>query len=147
MNLKKFRSALFGMAFLMLSCAENTTKNQEEYQKIYEQVQAVHDTLMAKMTTDVYNLSKKMEKMADTSAAPAEYKQALHKLKASDSTMMAWMEHFGDEFVKNKTTMKDMDNRQLQARISAIRQELAKVRKMRAEMDSGIQNARNLADK
>lgn len=146
MILIKYRFALIGLALFVISCTEDTSKKREEYQNIYDQVQTVHDKLMAKMTTDVYDLSKKMETMADSSAPPTKYEAAEQQLKASDSVMMSWMEHFGDEFVKNKSAMKDMDDEQLQVRIDSINQELKKVKEMQVQMNSSIENARKLAE-
>jgi len=130
---KTFLAGVSFLALLLISCGEDTSKQQEKYQAIFKDVLHVHDKLMVRMT-DMYEYSKELENIADTSATPEPYVKAEQALKESDDAMMNWMEHFGDEFVKNKSAIKKMNSQQLDVQIEAIKDELESVEVMQTEM-------------
>jgi hypothetical protein len=143
MILKKLWVGTLSLAFLALSCGEDTSKQQEEYHAVFKDVMDVHDKLMVRMT-DIYEYSKELQKIADTSAAPQPYVMAKERLTKSDSNMMDWMEHFGDEFVKNKSAIKKMNSQQLEAQITDLKEELKQVQDMQTEMTASLASAKEL---
>ncbi|MGB3774759.1 MAG: hypothetical protein WA951_05845 [Leeuwenhoekiella sp.] len=142
----KFWVSTFGLFLLFTSCAEDTSKQQEEYQATFQEVLDVHDKLMVRMT-DIYEYSKELQEIADTSATPQKYMAAKDRLTAADDDMMNWMEHFGDDFVKNKSKVKEMNPQQLEVQIKAIKEELTEVQDMETEMSASLDNAEELIQK
>ncbi len=143
MILKKLWIGILSLAFFAISCAEDTSKQQEEYHAVYKEVMEVHDKLMVRMT-DIYEYSKELQKIADTSAAPQKYIEAKAHLTEADNDMMNWMGNFGDEFVKKKSTIKEMDREQLEVHLADLKKELTKVQNMETEMTESLANAKEL---
>ena len=143
MRKKKLWIGTLSLVLFAISCGEDTSKQQEEYETIFKDVLNVHDKLMVRMT-DIYEYSKKLDKIADTSAAPEPYVNAKERLTTADSDMMNWMEHFGDDFVKNKSAIKKMNSQQLEAQIADLKSELKDVQDMQTEMTASLTNAEKL---
>lgn len=142
MNFNKWLGALCA-CFLIISCGENTSKQQEEYDEVFQEVMHVHDKMMVRMS-DIYEYSKQLKTAADTSDSPQAFATAREELQESDEDMMNWMEHFGDEFVKDKNAMKSMDQQQLEKRTEALRNELSTVETMQEEMSARLKRAEQL---
>ena len=143
MILKKLWIGVLSLAFFAISCAEDTSKQQEEYHAVYKDVMDVHDKLMVRMT-DIYEYSKELQKIADTSAAPEKYIEAKERLTKTDNDMMNWMGNFGDTFVKNKSDIKEMDRQKLEVQIIDLKKELTKVENMQIGMTENLANAKEL---
>lgn len=125
----------------MISCAEDTSEKRAEYDQLFDDVLEVHDEIMPKMG-EISSLSQQLSKMADTSEAPKPYLGARAQLKEADSLMMTWMRSFSDEFVKNKSALKEMNNQQLQKQIEALEEEREEVEAMKNAINSSLENAR-----
>lgn len=143
MILKKIWIGIFGLAFLTISCGEDTSKQQEEYHAVYKDVMDVHDKLMVRMT-DIYEYSKELQKIADTSALPEKYIEAKQRLTEADNDMMNWMGNFGDTFVKNKSSIKEVDRQKLEVHLKDLKEELIKVENMQTEITESLGNAKTL---
>src|SRR5690606_22846800 len=71
-----------------------------------EEVMAVHDNLMPKMS-DISSLMSELETKIDSSQSSTQYQKAINDLEASHKAMMDWMKDFGakfdvDEILKGK---------------------------------------------
>ncbi|WP_417885780.1 hypothetical protein [Zunongwangia sp.] len=134
---------IVSLALLVISCGNNTSEKKDEYNKLFHEILDVHDEVMPKMA-DIPELSKQLQKIADTTSSPIKYTEAEKKLKEADKHMMDWMHSFSDEFVKNKAKIQKMNNEQLQKRIDALEEELDDVKEMQTKVDASIENAQNL---
>ncbi|MCF4101420.1 hypothetical protein L1I30_07065 [Gillisia sp. M10.2A] len=128
----------------LISC-ESTSEKKKEYDELFHQVLDIHDEVMPKMV-EIPALKKELETIADTSAAAEKYRNAATKLEEGDRLMMDWMHSFSDEFVKGKAELQKMNNQQLQERIDAITAELEDVKLMRDQVNSSIENAKELTE-
>lgn len=62
-----------------------------------KEVMAIHDEVMPKMGK-VGRLVGKLKPMVDTTAQGKRYEKAMKDLQAANTSMMKWMQDFGDQF-------------------------------------------------
>lgn len=107
-----------------------------------EQVMAVHDEVMPKMST-ISSLVGKLKPIADTTAADSEYHKAMTDLQDAHKSMMDWMKGFGerfdsDEILKGKALTSEKQQ--------WLDEEEAKVKAMRDQVNASIEAAQKLLE-
>ncbi|MBO0590828.1 hypothetical protein I2486_05345 [Cellulophaga sp. E16_2] len=122
---------------LAISCKDTDKK---EIPSQMDQVMAVHDEVMPKMSTIGRLISKIDEEMQATDSTEVLLK-AQADLKTANSAMMAWMKGFGnrfesDEIMKGKALSKEKQR--------FLNEEEKKVIALRDQMNSSIENAEAL---
>ena len=128
----------FVLTTLLISCKQE--KKQDDKPTQMEQVMAIHDEVMPKMST-INNLIQKLEPKIDTTQAGLKYEQAKKDLEGAHTFMMTWMQDFGgrfdsDEIMKGKE-LTDEKKKWLD-------EEEAKVKDLQNKINSSIKNAENL---
>ena len=146
MNSGKYKTVILILSCIILSCAADTSKQQDAYNAVYDKVMKVHDSLMVRMG-DVAKYTQAMQQEADSSSNPELYKATQQRLEDYNKRMMEWMKDFGEEFVKQKTTIKNMNASELQKSIKALELELKEVNEMKAEMNSSLEEAKKLTER
>ena len=122
------------------SC-QNTTELQNQYNSLFEEVIAVHDEIMPKMT----QLSKlQLQIKTDTLIQVDTKDEALKKLQASDDRMMTWMHTFTDEYVKDRKPVSKMSQTELENSIEGLHTELEEVESLREFTYSSIDLAEEI---
>lgn len=122
------------------SCKQET-KASETTQM--EEVMAVHDEVMPKMST-ISKLVADLKPLAESSGADSEYASAMKDLQAAHKSMMDWMKGFGerfdsDEILKGKALTPEKQE--------WLDEEEVKVKSMRDQVNSSIENAQQLLEK
>ena len=134
------------LILLILITGLAACKNSEQKTTVptqMEEVVAVHDSLMPKMSK-LSNLISELETKIDTTDTSLRYKKAQNDLEAAHKAMMDWMKDFGakfdaDEILKGKklTEEKKMLLTKEQKEVEALKQ----------QMESSISNAESLLKK
>ena len=123
------------LALTFISCKQE--KKEESTPTQMQEVMAVHDEVMPKMST-INSLIKKLEVKIDTTETGIKYEKAMQDLQAANKTMMDWMVGFGekfdsDEIMKGKA-LTDEKKKWLD-------EEEIKVNAMKEQINSSIKNA------
>lgn len=136
--MKKLITLLLTMSlFTAWSCKQE--KKAEGPTKM-EQVMAIHDEVMPKMST-IGTLVGQLKPIADTSAADSEYHAAMTDLQAAHKSMMDWMKGFGERFNSDEILKgKELTPEKQQW----LNEEEKKVKAMRDQVNASIENAEKL---
>ncbi|WP_224488555.1 hypothetical protein [Robertkochia flava] len=132
---------LIVVCLIAFSCKQEKA-NVEEPSKM-EEVMAIHDEVMPKMTT-ISKLVGELKPIADTAQAGSPYEIAMKDLQAAHKSMMDWMKGFGDRFdseeiLKGKALPEEKQR--------WLEEEEIKVKVMRDQVNSSIENAEKLLNK
>ncbi len=136
----------FGLfALLLTQCKEGpkTSPEAEASGTQMEEVMAVHDEVMPKMS-EISKLVAELKPMADSTEAGAPYLKAMKDLQAAHTSMMDWMKGFGDRFDHEEI----MKGKTLTAQKQQwLEEEEVKVKAMRDEVEQSLAAARELLGK
>ena len=124
--------SLFFFAFASLTYAQEPTEMQ--------QVIDIHDEVMERMPT-LGKLIHKLKPLADTTEEGETYQKAIDDLKASNTTMINWMQGLGerftaDEMLKGKALSKEKEEWLIEER--------KKIEALKEQTNSSIQQAEKL---
>ena len=108
-----------------------------------QQVITAHDEVMAKMP-NLVKLINALHPKADSTKSGQKYQLAIADLKASNSSMMTWMQGFGERFTADEMLKgKELsDEKKIW-----IAEENKKIEVLRKEVNSIIKKAEKLLDK
>lgn len=121
-------------AFSLLSYTQEASK--------MEQLIATHDEVMAKMPYLVKLVGQLQPKVDDTQQGQA-YQEAIAALKASNKSMMTWMQGFGERFTADEM----MKGKALTAEKKRwLDEEVIKINALTKEIDTSIKNAEQLLE-
>ncbi|MEO9512404.1 MAG: hypothetical protein ABJN84_02790 [Flavobacteriaceae bacterium] len=122
---------------IIIALVSFQTKAQEVSQM--KLVMDIHDEVMAKMSTTV-KLVHRLSGKTDSS----EYETAINDLKASNKSMVVWMEGFGKRFDADEM----MKGKQLTDQKKVwLNEEEVKVKALRDQINSSIERAETLLAK
>lgn len=140
-NMRKFSLLLLILTIGLASCKNGEKKSEGPTQM--EEVMAVHDNLMPKMS-DISSLMSELETKIDSSQSSTQYQKAINDLEASHKAMMDWMKDFGakfdvDEILKGKPLTQEKQQ--------LLDQEQKEVDDLKKQIETSIANAKNLLGK
>lgn len=92
---KIFSFLVIASLFVGFSCKQQPKKQEGPSQM--EQVMAIHDEVMPKMST-IGKLVGEIKPKVDTTALGQKYDVAMKDLQDAHTSMMDWMKEFGDRF-------------------------------------------------
>lgn len=119
------------------SCKEKETETEAKVPSKMDQVVAVHDELMPKMS-EIASMITKLEANIDSTNVDSVKVKAIADLKMANGSMMTWMKDFGAAFesdeIMNGAALSDEKMNTLEA-FEKSAQEL------RNQMESAIKNA------
>lgn len=127
------------LAFTLFSaCKEEQKKDEKSLQM--EEIMAIHDEVMPKMGT-ISGLIKELKSNVDTVENEVKYEMAIEELQDAYSSMMEWMQNFGERFdfdeIKNATNLSERKRQWLN-------EEEEKVKELRNKINTSIENANKL---
>lgn len=126
---------------LSFSCKEK--EKEVEGPSQMEQVMAIHDEVMPKMST-LGKLVGELNTKIDTTESGLKYEAAMKDLQAAHNSMMDWMKGFGDRFdsdeILNGKALSDEKQKWLDL-------EEVKVKDLKEQINSSIANAEALLGK
>lgn len=103
-----------------------------------EQVVAIHDELMPKMST-IGELISKLEATIDSSNVDSIKVKTIADLKNANNSMMTWMKDFGNAFESDEI----MNGAELtEAKQATLNEFESSVHALQAEMETAIENAK-----
>ncbi|WP_224484099.1 hypothetical protein [Robertkochia aurantiaca] len=131
---------LFVILFVF-GCKEqesNTSQGPSQMQ----QVMTIHDEVMPKMGT-IGSLVAELKPISDTIADPEPYNTAIKDLQDAHQSMMDWMRGFGERFDSEEI----MKGKELsQQKKEWLDEEEEKVKALKTQINSSIEQAQNLLD-
>lgn len=137
------KKILLLFAVILCSAACKEEKKAPENTTLMNQVMAIHDEVMPKMST-VGKLIEELNRKATTAEKAPRYKAAIQDLQAANTAMMEWMENFSDRFDSEEI----LNSKTLTARKQAwLREEEEKVKILREQIHTSIKNAEALLNK
>ena len=140
MNIKL---ALAGLIFglFLASCKENPKiESKSESSAKMEEVMAIHDEVMPKMST-IGKLVAELKPKVDTSEEGQRYGEAMTDLQDAHKAMMDWMKGFGDRFDSDEI----LNGKALSPEKKVwLQEEEVKVNALRDQINSSIENAEKL---
>lgn len=90
------------MALSLVACKEKDTKTDEPKAPTQmEEVMAVHDEMMSKMSV-IGEYIGRLESQIDTTNVDSMKIQTVAELKAANQSMMDWMKEFGNAFTSEE---------------------------------------------
>ncbi len=128
---------------IVLTAFATSCKEEREYPQMKE-VMAVHDEVMPKMGQfgKLVGELKGMEN--DSTEIGKKYKEARIQLQDANEAMMDWMQNFGNRFTPDEI----MKGAELsEQKKQWLDEEEAKVKALREQINSSIENARQLLEK
>lgn len=122
------------------SCKEE--KKAENTQM--KEVMAIHDEVMPKMSELGRLVGDLSDKENDSTDLSVPYKQARENLQNAHKSMMDWMKNFGNRFDPDEILNgKELSEQKMQW----LDEEEEKVKALREEINSSIENAKGLLEK
>ena len=125
------------MALAFVACKEKETKTEPEGPTQMQQVMAVNDELMPKMST-IGELIGKIEANIDSTNVDSVKVKAVTDLKAANRSMMTWMKDFGNAFETDEIMNGAPLSEDKQKTLDAFEKS---VNELKAQMDGAIENA------
>ena len=139
----KYRIGITGfvLSLFILSCKEvKKSDNTDSSVSKMEEVMAIHDEVMPKMST-IGKLVADLKPKVDTTATGVEYKKAMNDLQDAHKSMMDWMQGFGNKFDSDEI----LNGKELTAQKKEwLSEEEEKVKALREQINSSIENAERL---
>lgn len=141
MNTKHILALFFSAAlFLSVSCKEKKKEETESTENQMEKVMATHDEVMPKMGK-IGRLVGKLKSKVDTTATGMEYGKAMKDLQEANTSMMDWMQGFGDRFDSDEI----MNGKELTLKKQEwLNEEEEKVEMVKEKINSSIEKAEAL---
>lgn len=107
-----------------------------------EEVMAIHDEVMPKMST-VGKLVAELKPRVDSTATGQEYGRAMKNLQDAHESMMQWMQGFGNRF----NSQEIMEGKTLSGeKLKWLDEEEEKVKEVREKVNSSIEEAEALLE-
>ena len=130
-------------SFCFFSCKEHSKSTEiKQGSSKMEQVMAIHDEVMPKMST-IGKLVAELKPQVDTTEQGIRYENAMKELQDSHRAMMDWMQGFGQRFDSDEI----LNGKELSAEKKVwLLEEEVKVKTLREQINSSIENAENLLD-
>ncbi|MEZ2413466.1 hypothetical protein ACA086_00790 [Muriicola sp. E247] len=126
------------LLFIVVSC--KTEPKKAETTSKMEEVMAVHDEVMPKMST-ISKLVAQLKPMADSTETGKEYMSAMKDLQAAHKSMMDWMQGFGARFDSDEI----LNGKELTAEKKKwLLEEEKKVYQLREDINGSIARAQDL---
>jgi len=124
---------ILALATSVFACKQKETK--PEGPSPMEQVMAVHDELMPKMST-IGGLISKLEATKDSTQADSVKLKVIHDLKGANNQMMTWMMDFGNAFETDEV----MDGKALsEEKMKTLEGFQKSVNELKVQMNSAIE--------
>lgn len=136
--MRKFSLLLLILTMAVTSCKNGEKKSEGPTQM--EEVMAVHDNLMPKMS-DISSLMSELETKIDSIESSEKYQKAIDDLAASHTAMMDWMKDFGAKFDVDEILRGKPLTEQKQQLLDQEQQEVDELKK---QIESSIANAKSL---
>jgi hypothetical protein len=133
----RFKTAtlIFSIFLILVSC--KTEPKKEKAPSQMEEVMAVHDEVMPKMST-ISNLIADLKPKVDSTDVGKEYLKAIRDLQGAHKSMMDWMQDFGERFDYEEI----MNGKELNAEKQGwLNEEEIKVNELREKINTSIANA------
>ena len=127
----------------LFSCRENPkTEEGSDSSAKMEEVMAIHDEVMPKMST-IGKLVAELKPKVDTSEAGQRYGEAMTDLQDAHKAMMDWMKGFGDRFDSDEI----LNGKALSPEKKVwLLEEEVKVNALRDQINSSIDKAEKLLE-
>lgn len=97
MKTKIFLTGLSFILFVLACKEEKKSADSSEDSSKMEQVMAIHDEVMPKMST-IGKLVGELKSKVDSTEVGQKYQKAMTDLQEAHKAMMDWMQGFGDRF-------------------------------------------------
>jgi len=134
--------AILLILILLFSCKQEN-KTDEEQPTQMEEVMAIHDEVMPKMGK-LSKLVAELKAKVDTTATGKEYEVAMKDLQEANKSMMDWMMGFGERFDSDEI----LEGKELtQEKQTWLNEEEEKVKALKEQINSSIENAESLLKK
>lgn len=127
----------FAILFLSVSCKEEKKEETTSTENQMEKVMAIHDEVMPKMG-QIGRLVGKLKSKIDTTATGMEYGKAMKDLQDANTSMMDWMQGFGDRFDSDEI----MNGKELTPeKQELLNEEEEKINVVKEKINSSIEKA------
>ncbi|WP_431125137.1 hypothetical protein [Flagellimonas flava] len=128
---------------LLLIVACKSDKKSEDGVTQMDQVMAIHDEVMPKMST-LGKLVGELKSKVDTTETGKAYEAAMRDLQASHNSMMDWMKGFGDRFNSDEI----LNGKELtEQKQKWLHEEEVKVKALKEQINTSIAKAEELLKK
>ncbi|MFS4445713.1 hypothetical protein [Maribacter sp. 2307UL18-2] len=129
------------LSLCMIGCKEEKkTEAAPMVSNQMKEVMAIHDEVMPKMGK-VGRLVGKLKPMVDTTAQGKRYEKAMKDLQNANTSMMKWMQDFGDQFDSDEI-MNGKELSEQKKLLLNVEEENIKV--VKQQIESSITNAEAL---
>ena len=131
------------VSLIVFSCKEESKKTEaNDSTSKMEEVMAIHDEVMPKMST-IGKLVAELKPKADTTAQGLPYKEAMTDLQDAHKSMMDWMKGFGDRFDSDEI----LNGKELSPEKKVwLLEEEVKVKALRDQINGSIEKAEKLLE-
>ncbi|NNK20687.1 MAG: hypothetical protein HKP07_05220 [Flavobacteriaceae bacterium] len=134
------RTTIALLSLLLISISCKTEPKKAETSSKMEEVMAVHDEVMPKMST-ISKLVAQLKPMADTTETGKDYMIAMKDLQAAHKSMMDWMQGFGARFDSDEILNgKELNDEKKQW----LLEEEEKVNQLKEDINNSIAKAEEL---
>ncbi|MBT8281033.1 MAG: hypothetical protein KJO16_05605 [Muriicola sp.] len=134
------RTTIALLSLLLISISCKTEPKKAETSSKMEEVMAVHDEVMPKMST-ISKLVAQLKPMADTTETGKDYMIAMKDLQAAHKSMMDWMQGFGARFDSDEI----LNGKELNAEKKQwLLEEEEKVNQLKEDINNSIAKAEEL---
>jgi hypothetical protein len=131
------------VAFLIFACKEEKkSPDVSQDNNKMDQVMAIHDEVMPKMST-IGKLVGELKPKADSTELGQKYQKAMTDLQDAHKAMMDWMQGFGDRFDSDEI----LNGKELTAEKKEwLIEEEEKVKALKDQINSSIENAEKILE-
>jgi len=128
------------LSFVLCISCNQLSEEEQQFDILMQKVIDVHDQVMPKMS-EISTLIKQLEPKIDTTSLGKSHGQAQQDLKNSYDFMMDWMADFSEKFPQNE---EKMDTEKVLSQLKMLKEEEIEVGKLRDQINSSIQRAKEL---
>lgn len=139
-----FLYSILTLLVVLISCNQ-LSKEEQEFDILMQKVIDVHDEVMPKMG-EMSSLIKELETKIDTTAQGESYAKAQRDVKNAYDFMMSWMSEFSDTFPHQKEDQK-VDEEKMSSQMKLLKEEEIKVNKLKNQINTSIENAKQILKK
>ncbi|TMM57116.1 hypothetical protein FEE95_11535 [Maribacter algarum] len=126
------------LAFLFGNSLSNYAQEPSRMQEVVD----IHDEIMPKMS-NLVKLINQLQPKVDSTKTGQKHQQAIKALKASNKSMMTWMQGFGERFTADEMMKGKALNEEKKIWLD---EEYKKVKALRKEINSSIKKAEQLLE-
>ncbi len=142
-TMKKIYRNFVIICLMALSFSSYAQKTQQLKGDAMKEVMVIHDNLMLEMSS-LAKLIGQLENKTGSDTQVNEYTSSIKELKASNKSMISWMENFGkrfdaDEMFRGKALTEEKQK--------WIKEEKVKVNALKEQINSSMQKAQELLKK